>query len=54
MDGHTLITKIRVRKLDQNSCEGLHLQGFDRFTRKLEKPMGKTPYFSQSFMELMV
>ena len=39
--------KARVRELDYNSREALHLQGKDRFTRKLEKPMGKRPYFSQ-------
>ena len=32
-----------------SSCEALHLQGQDIFTRKLEKPIGKTPNFSQFF-----
>ena len=35
-----------MRKLDNKSCEGLRLRVVnDRFTRKLEKPVGKTPDF---------
>ena len=46
------VTHIRAKKLDNKSCEGLHLQRCHRFTTKLGKPIGTTPDFSQLFMEL--
>ena len=42
-----------MRKLDNKSCDGLRLSK-DRFTRKLEKPVGETPNFPQLFMKVSV
>ena len=51
---HCYLCSLYVRELDYNSCEALHLQGYDRFTRKLVKPVGKTSDFSQLFMKVRV
>ena len=50
MDGHALINQDQgeVARL----CEILHLQDYDRFTRKLESLIGKASDFSQLFMKL--
>ena len=43
-----------MRKLDNESCEGLLLQVKRDSQEKLEKLIGKTPDFSKLFMTLRV